>query len=391
MTLTEQELAQKIKELGYGVGFDLLGISALEATGWEESFSNWLKKGYAGEMEYLRKTAPQRMNPQEWLPWAKSVISVGLSYATPDSVEEPEFQGEVSRYARGRDYHLVIEEKIHLLLSLLDRVLGQPVRAKIAVDSSPVLERAFAARSGLGWTGKNTLLISPRLGSYLFLGELFIDLKATPDRPMANRCGQCRRCLDACPTQAFVGPYVLDARRCISYLTIELKGAIPRPLRRLVGARIFGCDICQQVCPYNVRVPTTRETTFLSVLETGSTSDLESLLDLSDAEFKTRFRESPILRAKRRGFLRNIMVVLGNRRDPLLVPTLIRFFERDPEPLVRGHAAWALGEIGTGPAREALERSQLTEQDQFVLEEVQAALERSREAGEKAASPADKN
>jgi epoxyqueuosine reductase len=375
MKLTDQELSQKIKELGYGVGFDLVGISALDPPDPRGSFSEWLRSGYAGEMEYMRRTALQRQHPREWIPWARSVISVGLSYASPAEVGKLPSWGEVSRYARGRDYHLVIQEKLELLLRHLEHEVEGPVRGKISVDSSPVLERAFAARSGLGWVGKNTLLISPMLGSYLFLGELFIDLDVVPDRPIRDRCGRCQRCLDACPTQAFVGPYILDARRCISYLTIELKGAIPRTLRPLVGGRIFGCDICQEVCPYNVRAPVPEDPSFLPGSELPI-RDLVSLLEISEDEFKERFRDSPILRAKRKGLMRNVMVALGNTGDSLLVPFLTKILEKEPEPLVRGHAAWALGEIGTKDAHEILRVVQLTEHDSFVLEEVQAALEK---------------
>jgi epoxyqueuosine reductase len=235
------------------------------------------------------------------------------------------------------------------------------------------MDRAVGAQAGIGWYGKNTTLLSVRIGSFFFLGELFLGLELEPDRPIRDRCGQCRLCLDACPTNAFVGPYVLDARRCISYLTIELQGTIPRELRPLMGNHIFGCDICQDVCPYNTKGKATSDPAF-QPRQGLRAPELIPLLPLSEAEFKARFAGSPILRAKRRGFLRNVCVALGNLKRPEAVPALIATLTGDPAPLVRGHAAWALGQIRTREAARALREAAGLETDASVLEEIRAAI-----------------
>ena len=248
------------------------------------------------------------------------------------------------------------------------------------VDGGPVLERDFAGVAGLGWIGKNTQLISPKKGSWFFLGELFVDLPLTYDRPLRDRCGKCDLCLKACPTGAFVGPYVLDARRCISYLTIELKGFIPRHLRPLIGDHIFGCDICQEVCPYNVKAEPTTDQAYQP--KTGlHAPQLIPLLSLDQEAFRIRFHGSPILRAKRRGLLRNVAVALGNIQSPEALPALIGALD-DDEALVRGHVAWALGRIGGAQAAAALQRRLVTEQDGEVIGEIKEAL------GEFATDPA---
>jgi epoxyqueuosine reductase len=250
------------------------------------------------------------------------------------------------------------------------------VKGKAFVDSGPVLERDLAGTAGLGWIGKNTHLISPKKGSWFFLGELFLSIPLAYDRPIRNRCGECDLCLRACPTGAFLGPYVLDARRCISYLTIELKGWIPRHLRPLVGNHIFGCDICQEICPYNVKVEPTAETAYAP--RNGLYApDLIPLLSLSSEEFHERFRGSPILRAKRRGFLRNVAVALGNIRSLEAVPALLHALA-DEEPLVRGHAAWALGRIGSHEAIRALKARLRIETDADVKDEIETAVNESR-------------
>jgi epoxyqueuosine reductase len=262
------------------------------------------------------------------------------------------------------------------LESLLDRIrqiCGESVEGKIFVDSGPVLEREFAGIAGIGWIGKNTHLISPRKGSWFFLGELFLSLPLAYDRPIRDRCGKCDLCLKACPTGAFAGPYVLDARRCISYLTIELKGSIPRHLRPLVGNHIFGCDICQEVCPYNVKAQPAAERAYTP--RTGlHAPDLIPLLALTEEEFRRRFHNSPVLRAKRRGLLRNVAVALGNSKSREALAPLIRALDEQEEALVRGHVAWALGQIGSRPASEALERRLRVEKDYSVRVEIEAAL-----------------
>jgi epoxyqueuosine reductase len=303
------------------------------------------------------------------------VVSVALNYDTPRGRErEAEgIRGRISRYAWGEDYHDVMQVKLMRLLECVRREAGSEIQGRIVVDAGPVMDRAVGAQAGIGWYGKNTNLLSMRIGSFFFLGELFLGLELEPDRPLRDRCGQCRLCLDACPTNAFVGPYVLDARRCISYLTIELKGVIPRELRPLMGNHIFGCDICQDVCPYNAKGKTTGEPAFQPRQELRA-PELIPLLSLSESEFTVKFAGSPILRAKRRGFLRNVCVALGNLGRPEAVPALIATLKGDPAPLVRGHAAWALGQIRTREAAQALREAAGQETDASVLEEIRASI-----------------
>ena len=368
-------LTQGIKAQGTAMGFDLVGISPAGEPTHAESFAAWLRRGYHGEMGYMSRTAGKRAHPGEFLPWARSIVSVALNYNTPYSreVELEGIRGWISRYAWGDDYHEIMQAKLARLLDFVRREAGGEVEGRIFVDAGPVMDRDVGARAGIGWYGKNTNLLSMKLGSFFFLGELFLSLELEWDRPVRDRCGQCRLCLDACPTNAFVGPYVLDARRCISYLTIELKGAIPRALRPLMGTHIFGCDICQDVCPYNAKVKATEERAF-HPREGLHAPELLRLLSLTEPEFKSRFARSPILRAKRRGLLRNVCVALGNLKHGEAVPALAETLRAEREPLVRAHAAWALGQIGTGEAEVALCDARARESDLTVLEEIQAAM-----------------
>ncbi len=368
-------LAQRIKAQGTALGFDLVGISPVHPPAHGESFAEWLRRGYDGEMEYMARTAEKRLHPGEFLPWARSVVSVALNYNTPHGREAKAegIRGWISRYAWGNDYHDVMHVKLTRLLEYVRAEAGTEVQGRIFVDAGPVLDREAGARAGIGWYGKNTNLLSMTIGSFFFLGELFLSLDLEWDRPIRDRCGQCRLCLDACPTNAFVGPYVLDARKCISYLTIELKGAIPRELRPLMGNHIFGCDICQDVCPYNTKGKPTREQAF-HPREGLHAPELIPLLSLSEAEFKAKFAGSPILRAKRRGFLRNVCVALGNLKRPEAMPALIRTLQSDPDPLVRGHAAWALGQIRAPEAEAALRATGSRETDPTVREEIEFAI-----------------
>jgi len=372
-------LSSQIKQEAQQLGFELVGISPLKAPPHEQSFAEWLRQGLAGELGYMKRTEALRREPRELVPWAASIISVGLNYYTafPRQPLSSETTGGISRYAWGDDYHEVIKAKLASLLERIKQLADAPVQGRVFVDAGPVLERDFAGVAGLGWIGKNTHLISPKKGSWFFLGELFVDLPLAYDRPMRDRCGKCDLCLKACPTNAFVGPYILDARRCISYLTIELKGWMPRHLRPLVGNHIFGCDICQEVCPYNVKARETAENAF-GPRAGLCAPQLIPLLSLSAEEFRQRFRGSPILRAKRRGFLRNVAVALGNIGSVEAVPALIHALD-DDEPLVRGHVAWALGQIGSVSALEALQRRLQLETDPAVRAEIDAAINRLRD------------
>ena len=328
-------------------------------------------------MGYLKRTEDLRRDPTKLVPWAVSVVSVGLNYYAPlpRPTTQDGVKGWISRYAWGDDYHEVVKDRLESLLEKIRRVYPEPVEGKVCVDSGPVLERDIAGVAGIGWIGKNTLLISPRRGSWFFLGELFLSIELVYDRPIRDRCGKCDLCLKACPTTAFVGPYILDARRCISYLTIELKGAIPRHLRPLMGNHIFGCDICQEVCPYNVKAGETEEEAF-SPRQGLYAPELIPLLSLSEEEFRRRFRGSPILRAKRRGFLRNVAVALGNLKSLESVPALIQALQ-DEEPLVRRHVAWALGQIRTAECLAALRTRLKVESDGEVRGEIEEAIKPS--------------
>ena len=374
----EAALSLRIKEEAQRLGFELVGVSPVKLPPHEESFAEWLRKGLAGELGYMKRTEGLRRVPQKLVPWAESVVSVGMNYYTPfprpAACDRP--IGWISRYAWGDDYHGLVKQKLDCLLDTVRKLHEKPVKGRVFVDSGPVLERDFAGVAGMGWIGKNTHLISPRKGSWFFLGELFLSVRLAYDRPIRDRCGKCDLCLVACPTAAFVGPYILDARRCISYLTIELKGSIPRHLRPLVGNHIFGCDICQEVCPYNVKAQPTSEQAYAPRGGLHAPG-LISLLSLTEEAFKRRFRGGPIIRAKRRGFLRNVAVALGNIRCREAAPALIPALD-DPEPLVRVHVAWALGRIEVPEGTQALQRRHRVEEDAEVRAEIEEALDGAR-------------
>ena len=374
----EKALSLRIKEQAQRLGFELVGISPVKLPPHGESFAEWLRRGFSGELEYMKRTEELRRDPHRLIPWAVSLISVGMNYYTPFSRPPASQQpkGWISRYAWGDDYHELIKDRLESLLDHIRRIYNAPIEGKAFVDSGPVLERDFAGVAGIGWIGKNTHLISPERGSWFFLGELFVSIPLAYDRPIPDRCGKCDLCLKACPTGAFAGPYVLDARRCISYLTIELKGFIPRHLRPLIGNHIFGCDICQEICPYNVKARPTVEKRYAPRKELY-TPDLIPLLSLDEEEFRRRFRGSPILRAKRRGLLRNVAVALGNTKNSEAVPALARVLD-DRETLVRGHVAWALGQIGSPQAIGALEKRLPVENDPAVRMEIQDAISEAR-------------
>jgi epoxyqueuosine reductase len=317
----------------------------------------------------------------------KSVVVVTQGYFPENGHDPPRgpSRGIVARYARGRDYHEVVSERLHQLLRWLQAEAPGQVRGRIYVDTGPLLERELGTRTGLGWLGKNTMLIHPDRGSYFFLGVLLLDLELQPDAPFeADHCGSCRRCLDACPTGALRGyddrgAPVMDARLCISYLTIELKGAIPPDLRPRLGNRIFGCDICQEVCPWNERFAgPTSEAAYLSTTPVDGSSLItlaERLLSMTAKGFQREFAASPLSRAGRRGLLRNVCVALGNWGSERAVAVLVRALS-DHQPLVRGHAAWSLGRIGSERGRVALEAAAATESDAWVTREIGQALGR---------------
>jgi epoxyqueuosine reductase len=308
---TALSLEMRIKAEAFGVGFDLVGICTLGPAETADAFDEWLEKGYAGEMGYLPRGRDKRRDSRLPVPGAISAVVVAMNYGG----REP--AGPVARYARGDDYHDVMLERLQALHRWLAEELGREVPGKAYVDTGPLLERDLARRAGLGWFGKNTNLIHPSLGSFFFLGALLVGVKLAPDAPFAaDHCGSCTRCLDACPTDAFVAPRVLDATRCISYLTIELKNEIPEQLREGIGDHIYGCDVCQEVCPWNqrfareLRVPEFAPREFIAGKDARTLA--RDLLAMSQEEFNAAFKGSPMKRAKLRGLKRNAAVVLGN-------------------------------------------------------------------------------
>ena len=368
------ELRQWVDRAAADAGFDLVAVASADdfASDREET----LRRIDAGLMDGLPWFNPERVqrgtDPETLLPGARSIISLGWNYFPPDDPSASIDQGLVARYARGRDYHRVMKRRMRRVVLELTERLGERFAARWYVDDGPMLDRAAAARAGLGWFGKNGNILNPTYGSWLLLGQIITDLPLTADAPLAKTCGQCSRCMPACPTDAIVAPYVVDNRRCISYLTIENRGAIPVDLRAPMGNWVFGCDICQEVCPVNRKAKSTQDPNF------GRTDlsavDLVELLDMTDEQFRERFAGTPIMRAKRVGLQRNACIALGNAADPVSVPALTRALRFAP-PLVRRHAAWALGRIGGPAAHAALTHALAEETDAEVLAEIRREFE----------------
>ena len=336
------------------LGFDDCRFTTAMPPATAEQFQAWLAQKNHGEMQWLERNAEKRVAVEKVLPNAKSVIVLAASYAQSDAgsaLPEPTdapasripHHGIVARYAQFPDYHDLLGEKLKLLTQFVDGLGGAETRSLWYVDTGPILERDLAQRAGLGFAGKHTNLISRKLGTWFFLAEILTTLELAPDAPENNHCGQCTRCLTACPTNAITAPFQLDARRCISYLTIELKGAIPDKLRPLIGNRIYGCDDCLAACPWN-RFARTGALMSSHARKDLRQPDLIELLSLTDTGFKTRFRDSPILRTKRRGLLRNVCVALGNIGDETALPALQKA-AADAEPLIAEHARWAIAQI----------------------------------------------
>lgn len=330
--------AAAIKRRASELGLDACGITSAEPSSRADFYREWTARGAAGEMAWLSRDPERRSDPRNVLPGARSLIVAGLNYWQP----EPPRRGRIAKYALGDDYHEVLLEKLRTLAAEIERSGAQ---AKIYVDTGPVLEKPLAQRAGLGWQGKSTMLLHRGFGPWLLLGEIITTLDLESDAPATDHCGSCHRCLDACPTGAITAPYQLDARRCIAYLTIELKGPIPEEMRPLIGNRVYGCDECLDVCPWNRFAQTTKEARFMAPAKAmNSGDDLHELLEITAPEFKRRFARSPILRVKRRGLLRNVCVVLGNIGTVDDLPALRRA-EQHEEPLVREHAAWAVRQV----------------------------------------------
>jgi epoxyqueuosine reductase len=405
-------LENKIKAEARRLGFELVGITTPDPPPHFTTFTSWLNAGHHGEMHYLAspRSLSHREDPRRILPECQSILVLGMRHAFPESIP-PQTQaakhpdggldstrhaplphadssessrgplGRIASYAWGDDYHLVIPPLLQALVAFIENQVGRPVPNRYYTDTGPILERDLAQRAGLGWIGKNTCLINPRSGSYFLLAEVLLGLELTPDQPFSSdHCGSCTRCLDACPTQCILPDRTLDSNRCISYLTIELKTFISTELRSIMEDWVFGCDICQQVCPWNIRFANTKRYHQLSVPQ--NLAPLPGLprppllqeLSLTTQEFNQKFKTSPVKRAKRRGYLRNVAVALGNHKEAGSIPALSQALLTEPEPLVRAHCAWALAEIGTSAAIQAITQAEQVETDPSVLTEIRSAL-----------------
>ena len=348
------ELTAAIKEKARQLGFYLAGVTTPELPSHFSTFENWLAQGHHGTMDYLatQRSRMRRADPHEILPECKSILVLATPYDPPihTKEDEVEMRGQVASYAQGKDYHDVLPARMQALVQFIEAQVGGPVKNRWYTDTGPILERDLAQRAGIGWIGKNTCLIHPRHGSYFLLSEIFLDLELEADAPfVTDHCGTCTRCIQACPTDCILPDRTIDAPRCISYLTIELKDDIPVELRDKIGDWIFGCDICQMVCPWN-RFADAGDPAFENETPLPSLTDE---LALTSEEFNQRFKGSPVKRAKRRGYLRNVAVALGNTGDMHALPVLQKALN-DQEPLVREHAQWAVDKITRAVRNESL-------------------------------------
>ena len=370
-------LKLEIKAEAYRLGFLLAGITLPERPRHYATYVKWLAEGRHASMAYLANDRAQarRADFKLILPTVQSIVCLAIPYTPPNKTHTKDTsKGRVAAYAAGLDYHELIPPRLDALVSFVESLIGRRIEWRGYTDTGPILERDLAMSAGLGWIGKNTCLISPHAGSYFLLAEILWDLELEPDEPLEHDyCGSCRRCIEACPTECILPDRTIDAQRCISFLTIENKGAIPAEIRPKLGNWVFGCDICQQVCPWNIRFASGAGDPAFTPQQNVLEPDLDANIYLSTTSFNQKFRHSPILRAKRRGYLRNVTVAMGNALDSGVVPAL-RAALLDVEPLVRAHAAWALGQIGGQPSITYLEQALSRETDPTVLIEIESAL-----------------
>jgi epoxyqueuosine reductase len=375
MNSQKAQLTQQIKQEARRLGFDLVGVTTPVSPPHLDVYRRWLELGRHGEMGYLANETAirRRSDPLEILPECQSILVTGMNYL-PSEVGKKKTSPHIAAYALGEDYHDVMSARLDKLISYIQQLVGA-IPYRIYTDTGPLLEREFAQQSGLGWIGKNTCLIHPKMGSYFFLGEILLGIDLEVDTPFEkDHCGSCTRCIDACPTGCILPDRTLDARRCISYLTIELKTAIPHDLRPLIGDWIFGCDVCQQVCPWNLRFAQTSNEPAFQPNAFLSGRSIPSLLTLSHEDFRTHLRKSPLKRTKWTGILRNTAVVAGNRGGMEVVPLLENLLLDHPNSMVRSHAAWALGRIGGHETRNILEKAKQLEGEPAVMEEITFAI-----------------
>ncbi len=375
-----------LKDAAARAGFDLVGVTGPEPPAHLDTYMDWLEKGRHGEMGYLAtpRARERRADPRRIMPACRSILVVAANHLPP---APPRRDLQIAAYALGQDYHEVLPERLRGVIDALQTRLDRPVRHKIYTDTGPLLERELAQRAGLGWIGKNTCLIHPKRGSYFFLAEVLLDVELVADKPfVADHCGSCTRCIQACPTGCILPDRTLQADACISYLTIEAKGEVPAELRAQVGEWVFGCDVCQQVCPWNLRFAQATGDPAFQPLPWVRNAGLGDFLALDADTYRQALRGSPLKRPRLRGLLRNAVVAAGNSQDARRVAALHGMLLGELEPEVRALAAWALGRIGGAEAREALLAAERSERDLQVREQIEGALGKSRPPGQLARS-----
>jgi epoxyqueuosine reductase len=373
-------IVSQIKDAARELFFDVVGIASVEPLAGDEiAFQEWLDADFAAGMDYMKRRPRLHTTPRALVPYAQSLITLAVNhYSDVPTFNHDHRYGRVARYAWGKDYHDVVRSRLQVLIGKIKHIAARPVRARCFVDAVPLLERAVAARAGIGFFGKNTNLLQPRSGSWFFLSEILLDLELpADDHRIKVSCGSCHRCIDACPTNAFVAPYQLDSRRCISYLTIENKGAIPRDLRAGIGEWIFGCDVCQDVCPFNRFASETGWPEFHPKSGVGPQLDLVDVLSIeTDEQFRHRFGGTALTRPKRRGLLRNACVVAANVGATAAIPALARRIENDTEPLIRSHALWTIAQLDRARGTATAERAIKSDSHPLVLDEAKHILSR---------------
>lgn len=377
--MTKDSITEMIKAEARRLGFQLVGVTTPDPPAHLDVYADWLAQGYHAGMGWMGtdRARERRADPLKILPQCQSILVLGIRYPAA-SLKRSDYDsnvGKVASYALGDDYHDVLPVRLRGMVEYIELLTGIPVPNRWYTDTGPILERELAQRAGLGWIGKNTCLINQELGSYFLLAEILLGIELVSDAPVEKDfCGSCTRCIDHCPTACITPERTIDANRCISYLSIEHKGFIPQELRHRMGTWIFGCDVCQQVCPWNRKVVNQDVDPALFPRPAINSSTLADELSLTPQEFNRKFKGSPIKRTKRRGYLRNVAIALGNTGDKDAIPALIKSLN-DDEPLVRGHAAWALGQIGGEDVNQALLSAVRIESDDTVLFEISAVID----------------
>ena len=372
------QLSRRVKALAIEHGLSVAAITSADAfEDLDEHLEAHIDQGHVDGLSWF---TPERArfsaSPRNLHSSARTVLSLGIAYWSGPAVKPVDVpRGRISRYAWGNDYHVVLKRRMQSLHAAIERVAGRSVEARFLVDTARIVDRAAAARAGLGWYGKNACLIVPGHGSWVMLGNLLLDLELEPNVPLDRNCGRCSICIDRCPTGAIVAPYTISTPRCLSFQTIEQRGSIPMELRPQLGDWVFGCDVCQDVCPYTGAAAAAADPDFQPVTVDRAFPRLDWLISMSEKEFRSAFRGSAVLRAKRRGLARNATVALGNAGDESSIPALAKALSTHDEPLVRGHAAWALGRLGGSVARIALNQARSLEDDSLVTSEILTALE----------------